>query len=1289
MPHSSYDSERAADQARERLDLKRIIEQRGFGPRKQGEKWNSFECPLCKHKAAGIVERGGRFWFKCFHSSCASAGGKAVDEVGFIALIENIGRPEAWRRWLQEAGVWKEEVRAPSLMPGSRPRKSEPPPCPESKTGAAAPLTPEPDGVGDGQVGPAVSAPQADAAPITDSIPEKEPEMEPASSFIHASDPQPAEGHGEESLPPIQSDVEPPEPAEPEPEKPGPLTAFVARTSLLASHAIDCRTRRGIPDEAIAQEAFRSSVRGNKAILSAMESEFGIEALVECGLWSPASARKGARPNPIFYGYGNSGKKDENGAMVRAWTEPVLIPYWDPRNPDSCFYLRPHKDGVAGHDAHLYVPRGQPERIRKVMVTEGEFKALAFLQAGIPGVGACAIPGISMVREDSPGSMSVLGELWAWLDQIGAREVVVVFDNEDKSLRVPDKKKRYEAERWARYLAIIVAKRGVRGLVGRLPEEWREGGEERDGKQVGGKVDWDSALARLRRLGMPPGDVRAAFQSVLDGAFVPGEPHQAGLFDSEEERIIQAGLARMFYVPKLAKGGSREKKVAAKLLKCLERIGGATALVGKDAAKPKGAARAALIEGMAAAYRETKDRYYVLRRATTDPEMEWWRKLLTDAREEKMWDIAFLAERVLQGVPFPKTDFVVEPLYSVRKADGDVYRRCRLRNVRGENRLLDIGGELHSPVRFRERCVNAGSFSWGGDERDLHALREDVNFVLFGQEVREVTHYGWHPGAKMWIAADGAITDAGETLLPDEEGIIWRDGIGYLVSEFDREGESFRLGQPRWHLTKGLKITSSGGFALESGQDDPSAVSELADGLMNALFNTTNSGEAWLALGAVVAYAIGPEFYAREQFFPGLWITGLRQSGKTTIARFLMSVLGFSCEAGVALGSTTAPGVLITAQQYSHLGIWLDDYRPEVPQAVREVLRQLWDRSSGSKKEMSGSVRRVLTNAIITSEHTSRDSATRQRFVHLHLAAEKRAAGHDDMPWFRDNAKYLFTLFRHILRRPTDFTRLFWKEYDLWRAREDLNHLEARTRGNHGVAFAAAKAFMSVIGYNLATAFKLEEAAISVALEGDETARAEGNMQVFFREMAISFKTGGFSEDNGGVRRFFAVRQMPSDGPDGGEIVEAWKVFPRLVLLFDAESVHAKIRERLRKGSREMPIELADLRQQMAAQPYWIGGQRFRMRLKNGSPQATDCWGIDLDRHPFGRRRFETPEAESRAVQEAWETAQVEAQSDAANGGVAFGPTTTRRYFADPRAGELHLIAYAVLDAAEKERAER
>jgi hypothetical protein len=110
-------------QARERLPLRRLMEQYGKAP--ANGNWKSFgKCPFCDEKqCAGVFNRGGQDWFKCQHTSC-STGTKALDAVGFLAMVLSLDRKSAAITYLKEAGVWDEGERLPpSVMPGKRGRK--------------------------------------------------------------------------------------------------------------------------------------------------------------------------------------------------------------------------------------------------------------------------------------------------------------------------------------------------------------------------------------------------------------------------------------------------------------------------------------------------------------------------------------------------------------------------------------------------------------------------------------------------------------------------------------------------------------------------------------------------------------------------------------------------------------------------------------------------------------------------------------------------------------------------------------------------------------------------------------------------------------------------------------------------------------------------------------------------------------------------------------------------------------------------------------------------------------
>src|SRR5207244_8045436 len=165
------------------------------------------------------------------------------------------------------------------------------------------------------------------------------------------------------------------------------------------------------------------------------------------------------------------------------------------------------------------------------ILTEGEFKAGALFQCGIP---VLAIPGISFVRNPV-----FRAELIAIIRRFAITDLVIVFDNEVKddpaftSRYKPDPSDRYDTQMWAEYIAIDLGrehfgphKGNVR--IGVLPDNLREDG----------KVDFDSALSYFvrQRRDVTRGTeaARKTFQKVIDDARLQRQARD--LFPSESRR---------------------------------------------------------------------------------------------------------------------------------------------------------------------------------------------------------------------------------------------------------------------------------------------------------------------------------------------------------------------------------------------------------------------------------------------------------------------------------------------------------------------------------------------------------------------------------------------------------------------------------------------------------------------------------------------------------------------------------------------------------------------------------
>jgi DNA translocase FtsK/SpoIIIE-like protein len=301
--------------------------------------------------------------------------------------------------------------------------------------------------------------------------------------------------------------------------EPVPQLIPAALAKKLRFKLVSLFKKRGLPPEICEALGFRANPTSNEALLQELQEHFSWEELRASGLWMEAEGKRklGRRPNLQFAGKGQIGRKPENerrgkdDKFVWGFNEPVLIPYFD--EAGELIKLRPHKGGglantVAGRP-RLYIPRDYRtcadwvEKFHTVIITEGEYKADAIwsiqglgakLQIdandGLPilnpeqmarfePIGVCALPGISYVRH-----VEMRMELDRWLKEVGARKVIVGFDDEDNSSKPMHK--RFDALIAARVLAIQLSTTlHVDARVCILPKEWRN---------EHGKADWDGAL---------------------------------------------------------------------------------------------------------------------------------------------------------------------------------------------------------------------------------------------------------------------------------------------------------------------------------------------------------------------------------------------------------------------------------------------------------------------------------------------------------------------------------------------------------------------------------------------------------------------------------------------------------------------------------------------------------------------------------------------------------------------------------------------------------------------------
>ncbi len=234
---------------------------------------------------------------------------------------------------------------------------------------------------------------------------------------------------------------------------------LVNLAQLTEAHRNELRTKRGFTDALIDRLAFRSGGEYLIEVIEKLRAQFTDKDLKEAGILQLV-----------------------NGQFVypeQLLSDKPLIPYLDERG--QVYYLRPHKYGFKDVEPQMYCYYLLKDHPEEIVLTEGEFKAAALYQLGIPAIG---IPGISSFGKKH------FERLIDTLKEFEIQRIIVIFDNEIKDNPAFSNFKekpteRFDTDYWCYRMAQELAREGFMTRCGRLPDEWRQNG----------KIDFDGALA--------------------------------------------------------------------------------------------------------------------------------------------------------------------------------------------------------------------------------------------------------------------------------------------------------------------------------------------------------------------------------------------------------------------------------------------------------------------------------------------------------------------------------------------------------------------------------------------------------------------------------------------------------------------------------------------------------------------------------------------------------------------------------------------------------------------------
>lgn len=1157
--------------------LPRIVEAEGI---KLDGKGLAAVCPWCtKKKTFNVNNKTGAWLCGCFNDTCEAH--RVGDVIGFLSLRQGISRKAACSALLEMAGIENPFDRARREKKHSKPQTESP--MPEE-----APSTQEPS-----------------SAPVFMKIPSSPNAYEMAWGLLE----------------------------------------------LTQDHRMELRSKRGMPDAWIESLGYKSAKPDNARLLAPILSKFPPNELLRSGLAQRDPRDRSLRIADVICGrffneetsqwetsevpiipYVN---EDGRITMLRPHKRSLSNKRWRERESMSADYEKLHHNLRVMYGQHLLACGGD-EWPHTAVICEGEFKSSALAMCGIPSV---AFQGIHFFRQGIEARQAITDTTKA-LRKLGIREVIVVFDNEDKGHK--EMHLRFEAEIYARYTAECFEDSGFKAYTGMLPDEWREDG----------KADWDSRLAyhvkRSRNANDGIRKASAEFSKFLNdrsrkGARINPVQRQVDYLDAKEDIINQA-LHRLRHVPKIFQGGKRELDLASEI---------------QNWCHPDYEHKLQ-VRKLCEALRDTVGGYY-RPKITSDKLQETCYSVLSEIKKKiteaeaadtkgqegedeirRLRAAAKAAETILYRFPKSFTDFTATSKYKVlvTETDGSI-RHDRLINFRDRNgvrsRAFQMSSKLmRSAQELRSFFISMGCYHWFGGQEECDMWGQELDVMNYQKTIEEIDTYGWNKDGKFYLLGDCAVLDGGRFVFPDRNGIIWVNGTGFKNSD---NMACFTSRPPI--LFPDAKSPKEAYEAIDW-EVERKEVAVIWSEMLADYYETMGgyAGYCWVA--GIIQYLSHPEVRKEIGGKPGLWVQGEKGSGKTKTTEFCMRALGFPMNYGyISLGGTKI-GVERSLCQFSNLPFHIDEWRNEnADPKLEDLLRNCYNETATPKGTPNGNkgVRKLIpsTIPIVTGEDGTSDSALRSRYVRIIASqsygksrsddGEDQTVGDQqkrDARYYRimERSEQYHRIGRFLFKNRTQFSELTINLTKQFCATSSVMERikDSRARQVHGVFLGALFAAQSLLFDNQVFGQPINSGVmnwfVSHGAESAEETERDVFRRLFFHETVTMIDRGVQ-----GINKLIRVRrgQLDSDGRLGlYDAINAPE--GRFYVLIRASELFAEYKADKRKRGENAPIAQHNILAELRTQPAWVPAPRndktrqHRFSIAGEKNSKAVWWVLDYSR---------------------------------------------------------------------------
>jgi DNA primase len=318
---------------------------------------------------------------------------------------------------------------------------------------------------------------------------------------------------------------------------------------------------------------------------------------------------------------------------------------------------------------------------------------------------------------------------------------------------------------------------------------------------------------------------------------------------------------------------------------------------------------------------------------------------------------------------FKGTNFIVNPLFVIRSAKGEGKRLIEFKNGVGEETVFALNNkEISNFSLFKERIVDGYNFTFEGKVNGIHFTQFRNRLLYNFRMAHELFTLGQQPEG-FFAFANGVVYNS-EFFPVDDYGIV------DVEIEADEEKKKPAL-KETFYSPAFSKINIGGredDDAYEGVREFAYKESEINFNQWMDLMYKVYGEKAMIGIAFAVAAMFRDIVVGQFSTFPHLFLTGQRQSGKTTFSESI-TWLFMPGKKSFDLNTGTMVGFFRMVSRIKNIVVGLEEFTDQIHEAKFQTLKAAFDNRGRETGNVSGdkstTVTKVQSGCIILSQYLS------------------------------------------------------------------------------------------------------------------------------------------------------------------------------------------------------------------------------------------------------------------------------------------------------------------------------